>query len=118
MRGESVFVFAEIIFVNRERKNEDGGENEILQPVHERVHWLETSDAFRQIPHAGRPAQIQQQQRDDDSIKKIPENQPVAAFEIGVGTGRLVGGNLRQISIGGGGGVEVRRGRAPPPEPG
>ena len=101
LSGESVLVFAEVVFVNREWKNEDAGENEILQPVHERMYWLEASDTFRQIPHVGRPTQIQQQQRDDNSIEEIPENQPVTAFEIGVRAGCLVGGNLRHISVGG-----------------
>ena len=116
--GEAVFVLAEIVFVNRERKDEDGGEHEVLQPVDESVHRFETSDALRQIAHAGRPAQIQQQQRDRGSVEEVPEDQPVAAFEIGVGAGRFVGRNLREIGVGGGGGIEVGRGLRPRAEPG
>ena len=110
LRGESILVFAEIIFVNGAGEEQDAGEYEVLQPVHKRVHRLEASDAFRQIPHAGGPPQIQQQQRNHDSIEKIPKNHPVAALEISVGTGRLVGRNLREVSIGGRSSIEVRRG--------
>ena len=53
LRGESVLVFAEIAFVNRERENEDGGENEVLHPVDERVHRLEAGDPLRQSRACG-----------------------------------------------------------------
>ena len=45
-----------------------------------------------------------------EEYKEIPENQPVAAFEIGIGAGRGGGRNHRHVGLSGRIGVELRRG--------
>lgn len=60
-----------------------------------------------EVSHAGRPAQVQQEQRDCNAVEEVPKDEPVSAFKISVRSGGFIGGNLREIDFGGG---EVRRG--------
>ena len=55
-----------------------------LHPVERRLQRLEASNPLRQIAHPSRPPKAQQNPHHQNDRKKIPQQQPVSAFEIGV----------------------------------
>ncbi len=59
----------------------------VLEPVDESLHRFESRDTLSEIAHAGGPAQIQKQKANGRGIEKFPENEPVAAFEVGIRNG-------------------------------
>ena len=82
-------------------------DNDELNPVDRRLQRPEAGDALGQIAHARGPAETQQQPHGDRARKEVPQEQPVAAFEIGVGTGAARGRHLGQIGFDGG--VDIER---------
>src|ERR1700691_5940737 len=60
LRGETVFMFAEVPFINSKRKTQNEGDNQIFRPINQRLERLEAGDAFGKITHARGPAEIQQ----------------------------------------------------------
>ncbi len=103
-------MFPHKALVELQRETQERGEKEVLEPIEEGLESFEARDALGQVAHLGRPAQVQQEQRDGGGIEKIPENQPVAALKVGVGTGLGRGRNHGHVGLGGRIGVKVRRG--------
>src|SRR5208337_3041241 len=110
LRGQSILVFAEIIFIHAERKGQNGAHNQVFDPVQKCLQRLEACGTLGQVAHFGRPAQIQQEQYGDRAVNKVPQDHPISALKISIGAGRFVGGNLREIGIGCGSRVKVGSG--------
>ena len=113
--GKTVFVFAEVTFVNGEGRAENRGQDEELDPIDHVLQESDASDAPGKIAHSDRPPKAQKGPVDDDGHEKIPEDEPVAAFKVGIATSAGGGRNLREVSVGGSsdgemvGGLRFRR---------
>src|SRR6266850_1061083 len=99
LRCKPVLAFTKESFVNGKRSAEDGSEHQEFRPVNQRLLWLESRDAFGKIAHSGRPTEVEQQEIERNTIKKIPKDQPISAFKIGVGFRSRIGRNLRQVRV-------------------
>src|ERR1700730_2862544 len=51
LSSETVFMFAEIVFINRKREAQNCCEQKILRPVDDGMHWLETCNLLGEISH-------------------------------------------------------------------
>ena len=60
-----------------------------------------------QVAHFCGPTQVEEQEHDGRGVDEIPEDEPVAAFEVGVGAGLCGGRDHRHIGFRGYVGVEV-----------
>ncbi len=107
LRGEAVFVLADVAFVELKRKAEERCDDEVLSPVDEGLQPAEAGDAYGEVAHFCGPAKVEQEQHDRGGVEEIPEDEPVAAFEVGVGAGFGSGRHHGHVSFGGGVGVEV-----------
>src|SRR6185369_9166783 len=107
--GETVLVLAEITFVNGDGKTEYAGDGEILHPIEKCLKRPEARNAFGKVAHFRRPSEIQDDERNYDTVKKVPEYEPVTTFEILVGTFASGCRHLGEISIGRG--FSIERGR-------
>ncbi len=109
LRREPVLMLAEEPFIDRQRKPQNRGQHEVLDPVANCLQRLEACHALRHVTHLRRPAQVQQHQAYDRAVKKVPEDQPIAALEIRIRTLPRGRRNLRKIRICRGNRIKVCR---------
>ena len=100
-------MFANIAFIDGERKLDEGRDDQEFDPDDEGLQRTEAGEAHGEIAHAGRPAEMQQQPVGEQGHQEIPEDEPVATFEVGVAASASGGGNLREVGVGSGFGIEV-----------
>jgi hypothetical protein len=88
----------------------DGGDDEEFGEVDPGLQPLEAGEANGEVAHAAGGAGEEQEQHDDNGVDGVPEQEPVATFEVFVGGGALVWGDGVEIGAGGGVDVEVAGG--------
>ena len=79
--------------------------SEVLHPIDEGLQPLPLGEALSQVAHPRGPAHVQQQERNHCAQQKIPQDQPVAAFEIRIGA--RLGARRHQVHVGVGGRVHI-----------
>ncbi len=102
LRRKPVLTLTNESFVHGKWSAQDGSEHQEFRPINKSLQWLESCDAFGKIAHPSGPTEVQQQNVERDSIKKIPKDQPISAFKIRVGLRPCIDRNLRQVSVRGG----------------
>ena len=107
LRGEVVGVLAHEALVDGEREGDHARDDQELHPVERGAQRGEAGEPLGEIAHPGRPPGDQQAQVHHDGRHEVPEQEPVAALEVGVGA-RLVGRRHgREPGVRGGERVEV-----------
>ena len=93
-------MFAVEIGVDRQRERREGDDDVELEPVDQRLERPESRPLFRAIAHRRGPAEREQRPQ-MIAVQEVPQQQPVAAFEVRVGARFLVGRNRGEIRLGG-----------------
>jgi hypothetical protein len=98
---KAVLALTEITLIEGEGKGEYGDSNDELQPVKCGLESANGCDPLSEIAHAGGPAEVQQQPHNKDGRKEIPQKEPVATLEVGIGAGAPCGRHLGEIRVDG-----------------
>ena len=98
---KAILVLAEVALVHGEGESEQRHDDDELNPVEHRLQRMKAGEALGQLAHPRRPTEPQQQPHHDYSRQEIPQLQPIAALEIGIGAGPLCWRHLSQIGVNG-----------------
>jgi hypothetical protein len=96
---KAILVLAEVAFINGECGGQHRRDDNELKPIKRRLKRAKACNALGETTHPHRPSEPQHYPHYDCGREKIPQEQPIAAFEIGIGTSPFCGGHLRQIGI-------------------
>jgi hypothetical protein len=83
-------MLAEKTLVNREWEGQRRGQQDVGETVKRHLHRFEPGRALGEIADPRGESRTEKKKRDSRGEQKLPEDQPVAAFEIGVGLGPFV----------------------------
>lgn len=102
-------MFAEIALIDFERCAKNGDKDDELDPINNVLEKWEPGEAHGEIAHFSGDSEAEKNPVDDDGHEEVPEDEPVAALEIGITANAGRGGDLGEIGVGGSVSVEVIR---------
>ena len=109
LRRHAVLMLAVVPLVPGEREGEDGRDDEVFDPVDDRVDRAHLREPLGEVAHPRRPAEVQQDDRDDDAVQEVPQDQPIGALEVRVRPRPRRRRDLREIPLGRRIRIKVRR---------
>src|SRR6266487_2012861 len=89
-------MFAKKVFVQVERKTQHVNEKQIWDRIAGDLEILDLRNTFGKITQSRRKPRGQKKDRNRGRKEKVPEDEPVTAFEIGIGLFSLIARNTRQ----------------------
>jgi len=99
---KTVFVLAVVGFINRQRKGKQEYNDDELNPIGCGLEKSRARNPASEVAHSGGPASAQQQAHDHNGVNEVEEEQPISAFEIGIGASALGGRNFGEVGVYGG----------------
>ena len=93
-------MFADELLIKRERKSHDRNDEHVNDHVDRHLKRFGTGHPFSEIAQLRGESGTEQKNRDGGADEKIPKQQPVAAFKVGVRFCALVGRNSGEPGFG------------------
>ena len=104
----SVLMFANEVAVAGERQRQRPDHRHIHEGVQRGMQSRALADASGPIPEPDRPTAPQHEGEDGHRVEELPELQPVAALEVGIGAGSLLRAQHREVGLRGPFYIEIR----------